>query len=52
MEVHTKFVPDLSVLPVVDLAYVRAVTTRSLARLGLRRLHLVQFHWWDWSVAR
>lgn len=50
MKVHTKFVPDLAALPTLDKAYVVRVIDRSLQRLGLERLDLVQFHWWDYEV--
>jgi hypothetical protein len=43
--VHTKFVPDLAVLPEIDDTYVRAVVQRSLNRLQVEALDLVQFHW-------
>ena len=52
VQVHTKFVPDLSDLKTVDGCYVESVIDRSLQRLGLERLDLVQFHWWDYSVPR
>jgi aryl-alcohol dehydrogenase-like predicted oxidoreductase len=49
-QVHTKFVPDLAALPTIDRRYVRRVVERSLDRLGLERLDLVQFHWWEYAV--
>jgi len=52
VQVHTKFVPDLSDLKSVDRGYVEAIVDRSLRRLGLERLDLVQFHWWDFAVPR
>ena len=52
LRVHTKFVPDLDELAVVDRSYVERIVERSLERLGVERLDLVQFHWWDHSVAR
>jgi aryl-alcohol dehydrogenase-like predicted oxidoreductase len=52
MQVHTKFVPDYGDLARVDSAYVRRIITRSLQRLHTERLDLVQFHWWDYNVAR
>lgn len=52
VQVHTKFVPDLSDLQVADRAYVEAIIDRSLTRLGQERLDLVQFHWWDFAVPR
>jgi uncharacterized repeat protein (TIGR04076 family) len=48
--VHTKFVPDLAVLDRVDRAYVERTVDRSLERLGMERLDLVQFHWWDYTA--
>jgi len=50
LQVHTKFVPDLSDLPTVDRSYVERIIDRSLRRLGMERLDLVQFHWWDFNV--
>jgi len=50
VQVHTKFVPDLDRLGRVDRAYVEGVVDRSRARLGVDRLDLVQFHWWDYAT--
>jgi aryl-alcohol dehydrogenase-like predicted oxidoreductase len=50
--VHTKFVPDLADLQNVDRGYVEAIIDRSLLRLGVERLDLVQFHWWDFTIPR
>lgn len=50
LQVHTKCVPDHDDLARVDAAYVRRIVERSLQRLRLERLHLVQFHWWDYAV--
>jgi aryl-alcohol dehydrogenase-like predicted oxidoreductase len=52
IKVHTKFVPDLAVLPRISRAYVTSVIDQSLRRLKLERLDLVQFHWWDYAVDR
>ena len=52
VQVHTKFVPDLSDLRSVDGRYVERIIDRSLQRLGMERLDLVQFHWWDYDVPR
>lgn len=51
VQVHTKFVPDRSALPTLDRTYVTRIIDRSLARLGVERLDLVQFHWWDYAVS-
>ena len=52
IKVHTKFVPDLDVLPTITKSYVEGVIDQSLRRLHLERLNLVQFHWWDYSAPR
>jgi aryl-alcohol dehydrogenase-like predicted oxidoreductase len=52
LHVHTKFVPDWDALPRVDRAYVRKIIDRSLQRLRMERLDLVQFHWWNYEVPR
>jgi len=52
VQIHTKFVPDLSDLESVDRGYVESIIDRSLQRLGMERLDLVQFHWWDFNVPR
>jgi len=50
VQVHTKYVPDLDRLPTHSKADVVAGVDRSLARLGLDRLDLVQLHWWDYDI--
>ncbi len=45
--VHTKLVPDLSRLADITADDVEAIIDRSLRRLRLEQLHLVQFFWWD-----
>ncbi len=50
LRVHTKFVPDAGRLGTIDRAYVEEIIDRSRARLGVDRLDLVQFHWWDFTI--
>ncbi len=50
IRVHTKFVPDLGVLPTITKAYVEGVIDTSRKRLAMERLDLVQFHWWDYEM--
>ncbi len=50
VQVHTKYVPDLDRLPTHGRADVVRGVDRSLARLGVERLDLVQLHWWDYDV--
>jgi aryl-alcohol dehydrogenase-like predicted oxidoreductase len=52
VQVHTKFVPDLSDLRSLDREQVELIIDRSLTRLGMERLDLVQFHWWDFAMPR
>jgi aryl-alcohol dehydrogenase-like predicted oxidoreductase len=52
IKVHTKLVPDLAALAVVDRASIRRSVETSLSRLRMQRLDLVQFHWWDYDVPR
>jgi aryl-alcohol dehydrogenase-like predicted oxidoreductase len=49
-KVHTKFVPNWDALSRVDRPYVREIIDRSLRRLRMERLDLVQFHWWNYAV--
>jgi aryl-alcohol dehydrogenase-like predicted oxidoreductase len=50
IKVHTKFVPDLELLPQIRRTHVREIIDRSLRRLRMERLDLVQFHWWDYAI--
>lgn len=50
VQVHTKCVPDLTMLAHIDADHVERSVDRSLARLRMERLDLVQFHWWDYAV--
>ena len=52
IQIHTKLVPDRSDLETIDGQGVTAIVDRSLRRLGVERLDLVQFHWWDYEVHR
>ena len=50
VQVHTKYVPDLDRLRTHSRADVVRGVDRSLARLGVDRLDLVQLHWWDYDA--
>ncbi len=52
VQIHTKYVPDLDALASVSKADTEKIIDRSLTRLGVERLDLVQFAWWDYSVPR
>jgi aryl-alcohol dehydrogenase-like predicted oxidoreductase len=45
--VHTKLVPDLSRLNDLTSVEIETIVDRSLRRLKIDCLHLVQFFWWD-----
>jgi len=49
VQVHTKYVPDLAALGRLASRDVTAAIDRSRARLGVDRLDLLQFHWWDYE---
>ena len=48
--VHTKLVPDLTRLHDLRPDEVEAIVDRSLKRLRIERLPLVQFFWWDMAI--
>lgn len=50
IQIHTKFVPDKDVLPVINMEYTEGIVDRSLKRMNREALDLVQFHWWDFDV--
>jgi aryl-alcohol dehydrogenase-like predicted oxidoreductase len=52
LRVHTKFVPDLDILPRIAKSDVERIIDQSLRRLKMERLDLVQFHWWDYAAPR
>jgi aryl-alcohol dehydrogenase-like predicted oxidoreductase len=49
-KVHTKFVPDWEDLGRIDRRYVTNIIDRSLQRLQVEQLDLVQFHWWNYDA--
>ena len=49
LQLHTKYVPDLTALGTLTAADVTRAIDRSLLRLGVETLDLVQFHWWDYD---
>jgi len=50
IQVHTKYVPDISILNEVDFDFTESIIDRSLMRLNKEILDVVQFHWWDYEV--
>lgn len=49
VQLHTKYVPNEEVLSDFDLGDVERIVDRSLLRLGVDCLDLVQFHWWNYE---
>jgi aryl-alcohol dehydrogenase-like predicted oxidoreductase len=47
IKIHTKFVPDLNALDDLNELDIRSIINRSLERMNIDQLELVQFHWWD-----
>ncbi|MBM3177088.1 MAG: aldo/keto reductase [Bacteroidetes bacterium] len=52
IRVLTKFVPDYDALQTITKSYVEKVIDRSLLRLGVEALDMVQFSWWNYEVKR
>lgn len=52
IQLHTKFVPDMSSLSTITKKDVEQGINRSLQRLGVEQLDFVQFHWWDYDIPR
>jgi aryl-alcohol dehydrogenase-like predicted oxidoreductase len=50
LQIHTKFVPDLNQLEKIDRKYIENIIYRSLDRLQIESIDLVQFHWWDFKI--
>jgi aryl-alcohol dehydrogenase-like predicted oxidoreductase len=50
LKVHTKYVPDSTELTALTPARIERAIDRSRRRLGVERLELVQFHWWNTDV--
>lgn len=50
IQIHTKYVPDRESLRQLRAGDVDAAVDRSLGRLGVDRLDLLQFHWWSYDV--
>lgn len=50
IKIHTKYVPDRSKLANISFKDTERIVDRSLKRLNMETLDLVQFHWWDYEV--
>lgn len=50
VQLHTKYVPNEKSLSPYDPRDVSAIVNRSLGRLGVDQVDLVQFHWWNYEA--
>lgn len=50
LRVSTKLVPDHGMLAHLKKSDLEKIVDTSLQRLGVERLDIVQFHWWDYAV--
>lgn len=49
VQLHTKYVPNEKALKNFDTSDVQVIVDRSLKRLGVEQVDLVQFHWWNYE---
>ena len=52
IQIHTKYVPDYNALASLSKTETEKIIDRSLRRLGVERLDLVQFAWWDYQFPK
>ncbi len=50
IQIHTKYVPDHGQLAAIKRSDTEAIIDRSLRRLQVEQLDLVQFAWWDYRI--
>ncbi|MEM1142668.1 MAG: aldo/keto reductase [Pseudomonadota bacterium] len=50
VRIHTKYVPDYDALGQLTRENVEMIIDRSLQRLQMERLDMVQFHWWNYAA--
>ncbi len=50
LQIHTKYVPDHDALRSLTKSDTVAIIDRSLQRLGVERLDMVQFAWWNYDI--
>ena len=50
VQLHTKYVPNNVALENFDRSDVATIVNRSLQRLGVSQVDLVQFHWWRYEA--
>lgn len=52
IQVHTKYVPDYNSLSTLSKEETTRIIDRSLKRLGVEQLDMVQFAWWDYQFPK
>lgn len=52
IQIHTKYVPDYNALATLTKQETTKIIDRSLNRLGVEQLDLVQFAWWDYQFPK
>ncbi len=52
IQIHTKYVPDYNALEKLTKSETEKIIDRSLKRLGVEQLDLVQFAWWDYQFPK
>lgn len=52
IQIHTKYVPDYGALATLTKKETTNIIDRSLKRLGVEQLDLVQFAWWDYQFPK
>ena len=50
VQLHTKYVPNEKFLDIYDRTNAKTIVERSLERLGVEQVDLVQFHWWRYEA--
>lgn len=50
VQLHTKYVPNQTILDNFHISDVEKIVDRSLSRLGVDQVDLVQFHWWKYEA--
>jgi len=50
VQLHTKYVPNETTLDSYDPRDAKEIVRRSLERLGIEQVDLVQFHWWRYEA--
>ena len=50
IQFHTKYVPDRAVLAELKPEDVREAVHRSLRKLGVEQVDMIQFHWWEYDI--